>query len=75
MSDLEQQKIYFDCPNCGFPNYFTLAQLAESMPTICPGCKTTLKPDNQAESAKIRALLDGFAEFEGKLPKEIRIKI
>jgi len=45
------------------------------MPTICPGCKTTLKPENQAESEKIRALLDSFAEFEGKLAKEIRIKM
>ncbi|MDD4333415.1 MAG: hypothetical protein PHT51_04870 [Patescibacteria group bacterium] len=43
MFDISQQKIDFDCPDCGAKNTITLEQAQNQETIVCVGCKKEIK--------------------------------
>lgn len=64
--DIDDQKIEFACPRCGFFNIATIRQVRLSDVLICRGCKSNVQlSDYLATVAKARReLLHAVEEFQ-----------
>lgn len=52
MFDLSQEKVDFNCPDCGRGNRVTLKQVADQATIICVGCQERINLKDKGGSAR-----------------------
>ena len=78
MLNLDNEHIDFPCPRCNFYNDVSLKQVRLRDVTICRGCKSNIRLDDQMNETKkaIRSIRRAFKELEktiNNMNLEIRI--
>ena len=71
MFDLSQEKIDFNCPDCGRGNRVTLKQVADQATIICVGCRERIYLKDSGGSARktINETNKAFKDLDSALKK------
>ena len=69
MISIDDYKVDFKCPHCGFYNYFLFKQARLRDVIICRGCKANIRlDDNMNECRKVsKSIRRELAEIENTL--------
>ncbi len=71
MFDLSQEKVDFNCPDCGRGNSVTLKQVADQATIICVGCREriNLKDNGGSATRTISETNKAFKDLDSALKK------